>query len=96
MLWRGLAPAAVGAVIGELRRDGARAVFRALLFNVTSLDPVSFAGAAIALLLVAAIAAAGPAAAAARTDPARALRPNEIPLAPDDRRRIVRRVAHDN
>jgi len=44
------------------------------LFKVTSLDPVSLTGKAIAVLLVAAIAAVGPAAAAARTDPARALR----------------------
>ena len=50
------------------------ALGRALLFNVTPLDPVSLAGAAGALLLVATAAAVGPAAMAARTDPAQSLR----------------------
>jgi len=74
VLGRGLLSAAVGGLIGAAAAVALARVFKALLFNVTSLDPVSLTGAAIALLVVAAIAAAGPAAAAARTDPARALR----------------------
>jgi putative ABC transport system permease protein len=74
VLWRGLVPTAVGGVIGTGVAVALARVFRALLFNVTSLDPVSLIGAAAVLLLVAAVAAAGPAAIAARTDPARALR----------------------
>ena len=49
-------------------------MFRALLFNVTSLDPLSLGGAVAVLLLVATVAALGPAACAARTDPAQSLR----------------------
>jgi predicted permease len=74
VLGRGLLSAITGGVIGTGAAVVLARVFKALLFNVTSLDPVSLTGAAVALLLVAGIAAAGPAAAAARTDPARALR----------------------
>jgi ABC-type lipoprotein release transport system permease subunit len=48
--------------------------FSALLFNVTSLDPLSLGGAVAALLLVATAASLGPATTAARTDPAQSLR----------------------
>jgi putative ABC transport system permease protein len=48
--------------------------FRALLFNVTSLDPLSLGGAVAVLLLVATAASLGPATLAARTDPAESLR----------------------
>jgi putative ABC transport system permease protein len=74
VLSHGLLSAAIGGPIGGGAAVALARVFNALLFKVTSLDPVSLTGAAIAVLLVAAIAAAGPAAAAARTDPARALR----------------------
>ena len=74
MLSHGLLSAAIGGLIGGGAAVALARVCNALLFKVTSLDPVSLTGAAIAVLLVAAIAAAGPAAAAARTDPARALR----------------------
>jgi ABC-type antimicrobial peptide transport system permease subunit len=67
-------PQGVGGLIGGGAAVALARVYKVLLFNVTSLDPASLTGAALALLLVAAIAAAGPAAAAARTDPARALR----------------------
>jgi ABC-type antimicrobial peptide transport system permease subunit len=53
---------------------GLERTFRALLFNVTSLDPLSLGGAIGVLLLVATGAALGPASLAARTDPAQSLR----------------------
>ena len=74
VLWRGLAPAAAGAVLGGAMAVALARTFRALLFNVTSLDPASLAGAVATLMLVATGAAVGPAAAAARTDPAQSLR----------------------
>jgi putative ABC transport system permease protein len=74
VLWRGLAPAAAGAIAGAAIAVMLGRVFRALLFNVTSLDPVSLVGAVTVLLGVATLAAAGPAALAARTDPSRSLR----------------------
>ena len=74
VLWRGLAPAAAGALVGGAAAVALARTFRALLFNVTTLDPISLGGAVAALLLVATVAALGPAAVAARTDPAQSLR----------------------
>ena len=74
VLWQGLAPAAAGAVVGTAVAAALARAFRALLFNITTLDPVSLVGATLVLLVVATAAAAGPAALAARTDPARSLR----------------------
>jgi predicted permease len=69
-----LVPIGVGTIAGVL---GAVAMSRwahRLLFDVSSLDPLAIAGAAIALLVSAAAAAAIPARAAARIDPVLALR----------------------
>jgi len=44
------------------------------LYGVTSRDPITFAGVAVALVLVSLVACAGPAIRAARVDPLRALR----------------------
>ena len=74
VLWRGLAPAAAGALFGSGAAVALARTFRALLFNVTSLDPLSLGGAVAVLLLVATVASLGPAALAARTDPAQSLR----------------------
>ena len=74
VLWRGLAPAAAGALVGGTAAVALARTFRALLFNVTSLDPLSLGGAVAVLLVVAPAAALGPASAAARTDPALSLR----------------------
>ncbi len=74
VLWRGLSPAVLGAVIGGAGAVTLARMFRALLFNVRSLDPLSLGGAVAVLLLVATVAALGPAAVAARTDPAQSLR----------------------
>jgi len=74
VLWRGLAPAAAGAVVGGTAAVALARTFRALLFNVTSLDPLSLGGAVAVLLLVATAASLGPATLAARTDPAQSLR----------------------
>ena len=67
VVWRGLAPAAAGALTGGAAAVALARTFHALLFNVTSLDPVSLGGAVAVLLLVATVAALGPAAGAART-----------------------------
>jgi len=48
--------------------------FRALLFGIEPVDATSFAGGALALVMVALVAALGPAIRAARVDPVRALR----------------------
>ena len=74
VLWRGLVPAAAGALIGGAAAVSLARTFRALLFNVTSLDPLSIGGAVAVLLTVATGAALGPASVAARTDPAQSLR----------------------
>ena len=74
VMWRGLAPAAAGALVGSGAAVALARTFRALLFNVTSLDPLSLGGAVAVLLLVATVASLGPAALAARTDPAQSLR----------------------
>jgi putative ABC transport system permease protein len=74
VLWRGLAPAVIGALVGGIAAVGLARTFRALLFNVTSLDSLSLGGAVAVLLLVATVASLGPAAVAARTDPAQSLR----------------------
>ena len=74
VMWRGLAPAAAGALFGSGAAVALARTFRALLFNVTLLDPLSLGGAVAVLLLVATVASLGPAALAARTDPAQALR----------------------
>ena len=74
VMWRGLAPAAAGALFGSGAAVGLARTFRALLFNVTLLDPLSLGGAVAVLLLVATVASLGPAARRRRTDPAQALR----------------------
>ena len=74
VLWRGLAPAAAGAAFGGALAVALARAFRALLFNVTALDPISLVGAITVLMLVATLAALGPALVAATTDPAQSLR----------------------
>jgi predicted permease len=78
VLWRvlkqGLEMATFGAVIGLLGAWATQKLTRGLLFGVSPVDPVTFAGAAFFLLAVAAIASAIPGARALGIDPARTLR----------------------
>lgn len=70
----GVVPALVGGVVGLVAAFALVRAFRALLFGIEPVDPLSFGGGAIALLLVAHAAALGPAVRASRLDPSVALR----------------------
>jgi putative ABC transport system permease protein len=74
ILRQGMTLALMGIVLGELAAALLTRMMRALLFEVTPLDPVVFAGAASVLLLVAALACLAPALNATRVDPMVALR----------------------
>ena len=70
----GVIPAFAGGIVGLGAAFALVRTFRALLFGIEPVDPGSFAGGAIALLLVAHAAALGPALRASRVDPSVALR----------------------
>jgi putative ABC transport system permease protein len=74
VLKEGLLPAATGVVLGALISSFATKAMSALLFGVTTEDPLTFATACVALLAVAAAACLLPARRAARVDPMVALR----------------------
>jgi predicted permease len=74
VLKQALEMAAFGAVIGLFGAWASQKLTSGLLFGVSPVDPVTFAGAAVFLLAVAAIASAIPAARVLRIDPAAALR----------------------
>jgi predicted permease len=74
VLGQGVAVAGIGIVIGVALAAGAGRLLRAQLIGTSALDPVSFAGTAIVLLVVAAAACAVPASRAARLEPLSALR----------------------
>jgi len=74
VLKQGLQLATTGAAIGLLGASAAQKLIRGLLFGISPLDPVTFAGAAAFLVAVAAIASAIPCAGVLRIDPARTLR----------------------
>lgn len=71
---QGLKMATAGAAIGLLGAWAARQLTSGLLFGVSPVDPLTFAGAAAFLLLVAGVASAIPGMRVTRIDPARALR----------------------
>jgi predicted permease len=70
----GMRLAVLGAAIGIAAAAGLTQLLRNLLFEVQPLDPISFAGAALTLLLFAALACYLPARRATRVDPLIALR----------------------
>jgi putative ABC transport system permease protein len=65
---------AIGAGIGLAIAAGVAQLLTGLLYGITALDPVSFAGAALTLAIVAALASVIPARRAASIDPVEALR----------------------
>jgi putative ABC transport system permease protein len=74
VLKQSLKMATIGAAIGLLGACAAQKLTSGLLFGISPLDPATFAGAAVFLLAIAALASAIPAARALRIDPAGALR----------------------
>ena len=66
--------AVAGIALGVLASAGVARLLDALLYGVSTIDPLAYAAAVAALLLVASVANLVPAFAAARVDPARALR----------------------
>ena len=71
---RGVALAGLGAALGLLASLALSRLMTSLLFGVSATDPYSFAGVAVFLLAVAALASYIPARRASRVDPAEALR----------------------
>jgi predicted permease len=74
VLGEGLRPAIVGAVAGLLGSWGLTRLVAEFLYGVKPLDPVTFAGAALVLLIIAALACYLPARRAMRVQPMVALR----------------------
>jgi predicted permease len=74
VMQRGLKMASVGAAIGLFGAWATRQFTSELLFGVSPVDPLTFIGAAVFLLLVAAMASAIPGMRVMRINPARALR----------------------
>jgi putative ABC transport system permease protein len=74
VLRKSLGMAAIGAALGLLGAGAAQKLTSGLLFGISPLDPITFAGAAVFLLTIAGIASAIPGARVMRIDPARTLR----------------------
>ena len=74
VLKQGLAMAATGAALGLFGAWATQTFIRGILFGISPLDPLTFAGGALLLLAIAAIATAIPGAGVMRLDPAQALR----------------------
>ncbi len=71
---RGARLALIGLVVGGLLAAAAGNLLESMLYGVSAIDAVAFAGAAAVMLLVAGLANVIPAAGATRIDPVRALR----------------------
>jgi len=74
VLGRGMRLAASGALVGLLAAAVVARTLSSLLYGVSAIDPLAYAGAALVLLVVAALANLIPARRAARVDPMVALR----------------------
>jgi ABC-type antimicrobial peptide transport system permease subunit len=74
VVWRGLSLAAIGAVIGVAATVGLTRYLESLLYGVNPVDPVTLAGVAALLFVVAIAACYIPARRATRVDPMIALR----------------------
>ena len=74
VLRQGVGVTAVGVAAGLLMSAALIRSIGALLYGVTAHDPITYAGVALLLLAVAAVACLGPALRAARLDPVRTLR----------------------
>ncbi len=75
ILGTGMAPVLTGVILGLAGALGLSRFMESLLFGVTATDPAIFAGAALLLAAVAAVASYLPARRAARVDPMSVLRP---------------------
>jgi putative ABC transport system permease protein len=71
---QGLAPCLGGLVVGTIASAAVVGVMRGLLFEVSPWDPVTFAAAAVLVLIAGLVACSIPASRAARLDPLVALR----------------------
>lgn len=74
VLWQGASMAVVGSIVGLLLAAAAAGLMSNLVYGVVPRDAFSLSGAAVVLVLVAALASAIPARRAARVDPAAMLR----------------------
>jgi hypothetical protein len=74
VLGEALSLGVAGALLGLAGAAAATRLVRGMLFEVDALDPLTLAGAALALVVAAGLAAYGPARQAARVDPAPMLR----------------------
>ena len=74
VLRRGLSPVVVGLVVGLGGALGGSRIMSGLLFEVSTIDPVTFVSAPVLLLLVAVVAMYVPARRASRVDPIQVLR----------------------
>ena len=74
VMGQGARLALVGIALGMIASAGAARILEALLYGVSTVDPLAYLAAVVVLLLVAGVANMVPAFAASRVDPAKALR----------------------
>ena len=71
---RAIVAAAIGMMLGVAAAWGAQRLIQGFLFQISAVDPITFCGASVLLLLVALLGSALPAMRATRIDPAQLLR----------------------
>ena len=69
-----LTPVAIGVAFGVATAAAVSRVLERSLFGISPLDPIAFAGAALFLMTIAAVATLAPTRSAARVDPVKTLR----------------------